>query len=100
MHPARGRAQGSIAEATGQSSLRLLMKASRGLHRSVREDFKGSPDGFLVPPISHASGAFPGSEGPESTPSLKTARKRPPTGGFRNAADLRMADCSSDLAKG
>jgi hypothetical protein len=100
MHPTRGRAHGSTAEATEPEFVTTADEASRELRRSVRKDFEGSPDGFLVPPISHASGAFPGSDGPESTPSLKTARKRPPTGGFRNAADLRMTDCSSDLAKG
>ena len=53
-----------IAEATGQSSLRLLMKASRELRRSVRKDFEGAPDGFLSPRSHTLQAPSPGPTDP------------------------------------
>jgi hypothetical protein len=50
------------------------------------------------PPISHASGALPRSDGPGSTPSVETTVERPLLGkeGFQDAAYLQLADCRTD----
>lgn len=65
----------------------------------------GSHREFLVPRISHASGAFPGSCGRGSAPSERTARERPqrsPKGERGAARTLRIpksSNCGAELAR-
>jgi len=61
---------------TDQSSRTLCCGTAR--HRPLERFVRQAPHPRVPsPPISHASGAFPRSSGPESTPSVKTTDERP-----------------------
>ncbi len=79
--------RGHTAPAAGATGPEFVTTASMtpaaGFARPPRRGLRSLPVGDLVPRISHVPGAFPRSSGPESTPSLKTARRRPPRGASR-----------------
>src|SRR5215470_4021087 len=73
---------GALARSPARVSHRPIKSSlrhrTRGAPRPLgRSSPQSSKTRVPSPPISHASGAFPRSRGPESTPSVKTTDERP-----------------------